>query len=136
MTGEMFEVLRLHSVLRHSLGGEADPADRAQGLTEGLAAGLAAPQKLMTHLFKVRAAALLSNRRPGWCAGYLSGLLVGAEIGGQRDWIGEAEVALIGSETLAPVYARGLAAIGARSRRVDATEAVLAGLQAARCADR
>ena len=38
-------------------------------------------------LFKVRAGSLLSGRTPAWCAGYLSGLLIGAEIGGQRDWI-------------------------------------------------
>lgn len=135
MTGEVFEVLKLHSVLRHSLNGEGDPADRAQGLADGLATGLAAPDKLMTQLFRVRAASLLSDRQAGWCAGYLSGLLVGAEIGGQRDWIGTSgEIPLIGGEALAQIYAQGLAMAGARSRRIDATEAVLAGLKAARLA--
>ncbi len=133
MTGELFEILKVHSVLRHSFNGEPDAADREQGLTDGLEAGLAEPEKLMTHLFRVRAASLLSNRQPGWCAGYLSGLLVGAEIGGQRDWIeGSGEIPLIGGDTLARIYARGLSMIGVASRRLDATDAVLAGLKAAR----
>jgi 2-dehydro-3-deoxygalactonokinase len=140
MTGELFEVLRLHSVLRHSFSAEVDPADTERGLADGLAAGLAAPHKLPTQLFKVRAASLVSNRQAGWCKGFLSGLLVGAEIGGQRDWIGEgagaAEIPLIGSETLVRIYAQGLALLGIRSRRVDATDAVLAGLKAARQAGR
>lgn len=135
MTGEVFEVLKLHSVLRHSFAGEADPADRALGLADGLAEGIAAPDKLMTRLFRVRAASLLSDRQAGWCAGYLSGLLVGSEIGGQRDWIGrDGEIPLIGGEALARIYAQGLSMIGLASRRVDATDAVLAGLKAARSA--
>ncbi len=133
MTGELFEVLKGHSVLRHSFNGEPDAADREQGLTDGLKAGIAAPQKLMTHLFRVRAASLLSNRQAGWCAGFLSGLLVGAEIGGQRDWIeGRGEIPLIGGDTLARIYAQGLSMIGVESRHLDATDAVLAGLKAAR----
>ncbi len=87
----------------------------------------------MTHLFRVRAASLLSNRQAGWCAGFLSGLLVGAEIGGQRDWIeGRGEIPLIGGDTLARIYAQGLSMIGVESRHLDATDAVLAGLKAAR----
>ena len=132
MTGELFEVLRTHSVLRHSLGGELDGPDRAAGLEAGLAAGLAAPQKLSVTLFKVRAGSLLAGRQPDWCAGFLSGLLIGAEIGAQRDWIGGTEIPIVGGIALAQLYARGLTMIGARARILDATEATLAGLRAAR----
>ena len=58
------------------------------------------PHALSATLFKVRAASLLSARTPDWCAGFLSGLLIGAEIGAQRDWIGEGEVAIVGTPGL------------------------------------
>ena len=132
MTGEMYEVLRTHSVLRLSLVGELDGPNRAEGFDAGLAAGIEAPEKLTGMLFKVRAGSLLSGRQPDWCAGYLSGLLIGAEIGGHRDWIGSGEIPLIGSTGLCGLYARGLTLLGAKSRVVDATEATLAGLKAAR----
>ena len=132
MTGELFEVMRTHSVLRLSLAGELDGPERQVGFDAGLALGIEAPERLTGALFKVRAGSLLSGRGPAWCAGYLSGLLIGTEIGGHRDWIGDAEIPLIGGTALCGLYARGLALVGARSRVIDATEATLAGLKAAR----
>lgn len=134
MTGELYEVLRTHSVLRLSMTGDLDGADRDLGFQAGLEAGVEAPERLTALLFKVRAGSLLSGRGPAWSAGFLSGLLIGAEIGGQRDWITDAEIPLIGSTGLCALYARGLDLIGARSRVVDATDATLAGLKAARAA--
>lgn len=131
MTGELFEILRAHSVLRHSVGGESDAADRDAGFEAGLTSGLEAPQRLTANLFKIRAGSLLSGRKPGWCSGFLSGILIGAEIGGQRDWIGSNELPLVGSAPLCTLYARGFAMIGIRTRIVDATDATLAGLKAA-----
>lgn len=132
MTGELFEVLATHSVLRHSLQGERGGTDNADGFDVGLTQGLERPERLTATLFKVRAGSLLSGRNPAWCAGFLSGLLIGAEIGGQRDWLGMAEVPLVGSQRLCALYAKGFAALGAKSRLVDATDATLSGLKAAR----
>jgi 2-dehydro-3-deoxygalactonokinase len=134
MTGELYEVLRSHSVLRLSLQGPLEGPGRTEGLEAGLAAGLEAPERLPALLFKVRAGSLLSGRQPDWCAGFLSGLLVGAEVGGQRDWIAaqQAEIPLIGSAALCAVYARALVLAGVGSRVIDATEATLAGLKLAR----
>lgn len=132
MTGEMFELLRAHSVLRHSLDGDLHGAARDEGFAHGLALGLDAPGRLLSQLFKVRTAALLSGRTPDWCAGYLSGLLIGSEIGGARSWIGRETVAVVGDETLSALYAAGIEAAGGQARIVDGTEAVLAGLAAAR----
>jgi len=136
MTGELYEVLRTHSVLRLSLAGDLDGPEREDGLTAGLEAGIDAPQKLPAMLFKVRAGSLLSGRTPAWCAGYLSGLLIGAEIGGQRDWLGGGEIPLIGGAALCGLYIKGLALAGAKGRIVDATEATLTGLKAARASIR
>lgn len=132
MTGELFDVLQAHSVLRHSLGGGQDGPGREAGFDAGLAAAIDAPQKLPAMLFKVRAGSLLSGRTPDWSAGYLSGVLIGTEIGCQRDWIGAGETPILGNAYLARLYARGLAMIGARTRIIDGTEATLAGLKAAR----
>lgn len=132
MTGEMFELLRTHSVLRHSLDGDLDGPGRAEGFATGAAAGLEHPEQLLGTLFQVRASALLSGKQPDWCAGYLSGLLVGTEIGSNRHLIGDAPVPLIGSAALCALYAQVFDMIGARGEPQDATQVVVAGLKAAR----
>ena len=134
MTGELFEVLSTHSVLRLTVGGDVNDPERDVGFDVGLAAGVESPEKRAGMLFKARAGALLSGRSQAWCAGFLSGLLIGAEIGGFRDGLHEGEVPLIGSMTLCALYARALLRVGAASRIIDATEATLAGLRAARLA--
>ncbi len=132
MTGEIFEVLKTHSVLRHSLQGELSGADRDAGFEAGLELGLDKPERLTATLFKVRAGSLLNGRSAPYSAGFLSGLLIGAEIGGQRDWISSAEIPLIGSPALCALYLTAFRKAGARARVVDATDATLAGLKAAR----
>lgn len=136
MTGEIFALLRTHSVLRLSLGeNKIDPghdANGEEGITVGLQTGIAAPERLSANLFKVRSGSLLSGRTPAWCAGYLSGLLIGAEIGGQRDNLTTNEVPLIGSTALCAVYAQGLAMLDIKGTIVEASQTTLAGLKAAR----
>jgi 2-dehydro-3-deoxygalactonokinase len=131
MSGEIYDTLGTHSVLRHSLQGDTNGPEHEPGLEAGLAAGFESPEKLTSLLFKVRAASLLSGRGPDWCAGFLSGLLIGTEIAGHRDWLGD-DIVLIGSPALCALYARGLGLAGIGSRTIDATEAALAGLKAAR----
>lgn len=132
MTGEMFELLRTHSVLRHSLTGDLDGPGRAVGFKAGAEAGLAHPEQLLGTLFQVRAGSLLSARQPDWCAGYLSGLLIGTEVGANRHLIGGEPVPLIGAPALCALYAQVLDMAGASGAPQDATEIVLAGLKAAR----
>lgn len=132
MTGEMFEILKTQSVLRHSLGEPTDGPERESGFQTGARAGLDHPEALLGQLFRVRASALLSGRTPDWCAGYLSGLLIGTEVAANRNQIGDEPVPLIGSAALCALYARVLAMTGAAGRIVDSTEVVLAGLKAAR----
>ncbi len=132
MTGEMFELLKTHSVLRHSLSGDLDGPEREIGFQTGARDGLDDPAGLLGRLFRVRASALLSGRPPDWCAGYLSGLLIGTEIAANRNLVGTDPVPLIGSAALCALYARVLAMAGASGRVVDSTEVVLAGLNAVR----
>ncbi|HEY8576272.1 MAG TPA: 2-dehydro-3-deoxygalactonokinase [Devosia sp.] len=132
MTGELFELLRTHSVLRHSLGGDLEGPGRKEGFAAGAEAGLAHPEQLLGTLFEVRAGSLLSGRQPDWCAGYLSGLLIGTEVGSNRHLMGNEPIPLIGSPALCALYADVLAMAGASGAPQDATQIVLAGLKAAR----
>ena len=132
MTGELFDVLSTHSVLRHSMPKEQTNGDTQGGLAQGLAEGMQAPHLLTSKLFKTRAASLLSGRDPDWCAGYLSGLLVGSEVAGYKDWLTDAPVPLIGSERLCQLYAKALAMIGAKTEIIASSDATLAGLGAVR----
>lgn len=131
MTGELFELLGTHSVLRHSLAGEATGPATEDGIAAGLASGIEAPGLLTERLFRTRSAALLSGKGPDWCGGYLSGLLVGAEVGGHRDWIGKDRIPLIGSPRLCRLYTAALDRIGARAETIDVTEVTIGGLKAA-----
>lgn len=132
MTGEMFDILRTHSVLRHSLVEPYDPVDREDGFAVGSQLGLHDPGRLTSTLFTVRAAALVSGRSSGWCAGYLSGLLIGTEIAASKDWFENAPVVLVGAPGLTALYARVLSQAGAEAKMLDATAATLAGLASAR----
>jgi 2-dehydro-3-deoxygalactonokinase len=132
MTGELFEAVSAHTVVRHALAGEQSGPEAEAGISAGLAAGLETPALLTSLLFRTRAASLLSGKGPDWCAGYLSGLLVGAEVGGRREWIGEDIVPIIGSPRLCQIYTAALTQAGARTETIDATDATIAGLIAAR----
>jgi 2-dehydro-3-deoxygalactonokinase len=132
MTGELFDVLGTHSVLRHSLNGEQIGPYTEEGVYVGVGAGLDDPQRVTSLLFRTRASALLSQKGPDWCFGYLSGLLVGAEIGGHRDWIAPEAIPLIGSGRLNRIYAAAFSRIGVGTEQIDAKDATLAGLRAAR----
>jgi 2-dehydro-3-deoxygalactonokinase len=133
MTGELYEVLSQHSVLRHSFAaGSIDGPATEDGVAEGMRAGLESPALATSLLFRTRAAALLSGKGADWCSGYLSGLLVGVEIGGHRDWLQGAPVPLIGSARFGRLYGAALKLIGAVGEPIDASEATIAGLIAAR----
>ncbi len=127
-------MLRTHSVLRHSLGGELEGPGRDEGFATGVRSRARSPRAVCWgNCSRCGPARCCRARQPDWCAGYLSGLLIGSEIGANREWIGDARSA---ADRLGQRFARFMARrwrkIGVRSRLVDATEAVLAGLKAAR----
>jgi 2-dehydro-3-deoxygalactonokinase len=132
MTGELYEVLSKHSVLRHSFVGEAQGPATEAGVAAGMDAGIAEPELVTGLIFRTRAAALLSGKGADWCSGFLSGLLVGAEVAGHRRWLADAAVPLIGSARLCRLYGAALQRLGIESEAIDATDATLAGLIAAR----
>lgn len=128
MTGELFAVLSQSTVLRHSLGDARPSGDPASpGFVQGVARGLAAPGRLLTDLFGVRAAALLRGVQGVEAADALSGLLIGAEIGGM-DNPATAPVILVADGAMAQLYGKALEMAGHPVRIADAEAAVQRGL--------
>ncbi len=128
MTGELFALLSQSSVLRHSLGDARPSGDPASpGFISGVARGLARPGHLLTDLFGVRAAALLQGVQGAAAADALSGLLIGAEIGGRETPAG-APVILVADGAMAQLYGKALDMAGCPVRIMGGEAGVQRGL--------
>jgi 2-dehydro-3-deoxygalactonokinase len=127
MTGELFDLIGTHSVLRHSLDGTGWEDGEFMNSVEAM---MAAPETLAARLFSIRAEALVSGLAPAAARARLSGLLIGAELVAARPhWHGR-EAVIVGANQQAELYTKGLSGLGAKVRSVDATKVTLAGLRA------
>jgi 2-dehydro-3-deoxygalactonokinase len=125
MTGELFDLLRKHSLLKSEA-----TADDMAAFDEGLDAA-ADGGALSARLFSAR-----SRVTGGWAdaqstPSYVSGLLIGAELAGAHGLLGAASdepVDLIGEPKLCDRYARALRQAGRTCHQHDGDQAVLAGL--------
>lgn len=124
MTGELFAMLRAHSIL----------GDLLQDVAEGGAAFRAGVDHALTHddltaeLFRVRARALLGESRSNGSASYVSGLLIGADLRVGLDRDPGAEIHVVGSGDLAALFRAALEHRGQRAKQVDGAAAIRAGL--------
>ncbi|MCM5569833.1 2-dehydro-3-deoxygalactonokinase [Burkholderiaceae bacterium FT117] len=111
MTGELYAVLRQHSILGR-LCEEPESPDAPGPLSafdDGVERGLADPGALGHLLFTVRSEGLLGQRPPDHLPGYLSGLLIGAEIGDAlKAFASAGPPCVIASPALAARYLRAL----------------------------
>ena len=110
MTGELYAVLREHSILGRLAVAGVDEAALDRGVRHSLRQGAA-----LTHdLFSARSLALTEALAPKGVADYLSGLLLGAEIAAARIWLARhglehTTVMLLGDDALLTRYRRALA---------------------------
>jgi 2-dehydro-3-deoxygalactonokinase len=116
MTGELFEVLGRHSILRHSVAGEADAALHGlQAFFEGVE--LSREMPLSAALFRVRTRQVLDGREPLANHAYLSGILIGGEL---AELAGGAEsaspIAICASGPLGQAYAQAARVLGLADR--------------------
>lgn len=125
MTGEVYGLFARHSILARTLDAEA-PLDKAAFLRGVEQAGRG--EGLLHDAFGVRALGLFGGLSPAESASYLSGLLIGDEIGRQELSAG-GEVIVIGAPALGERYALALGNRGTTVRRFGA-EATWAGLRA------
>jgi 2-dehydro-3-deoxygalactonokinase len=107
MTGEVFAVMVQHSILGRLMTGDRhDPEAFARGLDQA-AGGL-----LLNDLFSARTLGLFGELPGTGLRAYLSGLLIGHEIAeakrGGLIGTGDAEVMVVGSASLSPLYVEAL----------------------------
>lgn len=111
MTGELFELLRRHSILKDAVAVSDGPSSPSlhNSFSEGVAAG--AGQNLLHAAFRVRTNQLFGQLTKMENLDYLSGLLIGAEL--QSLLTGAAEhIYLCGGAHLEKHYATALAVLG------------------------
>jgi 2-dehydro-3-deoxygalactonokinase len=125
MTGELFNLLKEHSILADLL---ALPAEPGPAFEAGVRHGLDGDD-LTAELFSVRARTLLGKAPREEASAYVSGLLIGADLKTGLRLAGEREVVTIGSPALTRLFTAALAATGRPSRSIDGEAAFLAGLR-------
>lgn len=125
MTGEIFGLLRQHSILADVLRSEvSDNASFREGVADALDS-----KPLMQALFSIRAAHVLGQPRIEG-ASYASGLLIGTD---WRDNAGDASgdiISLVGEPALCRLYASAAEIAGRSTRMIDGGEAFVAGMMA------
>lgn len=104
MTGEMFQVLKRHSILGDLM---EDDIDDANAFTLGVDRALE-DKSFLSLVFSVRTEGLFGNIAPQSLSSYLSGLLIGSEIRAERIRHGIRPVGIIGDGTLINLYERAL----------------------------
>ena len=125
MTGELFSLLKEHSILADLLKGPVEPNDvfraaaRHAVFNEALPAGL----------FSVRASVLLGQMKKEDAPSYTSGLLIGTDIRIGLSVPTGAQVAVMGRPELTNLYDVALAQADRRSVEIDGEKCFLAGVQ-------
>jgi 2-dehydro-3-deoxygalactonokinase len=120
MTGELFDLLQRSSLF--AAGGGTGESDAEAGLADGLARRGA----LSARLFEARSGQLVAGKSAGWASGFVSGLLIGAEIAEMEP---QGAVTIIAEPELAARYSRALAHQGLEPTILDAEECTIAGLR-------
>ena len=120
MTGEVFAVLRDHSILGRMLA-SAEAGFAAEAFARGVRRGHERSGEILHLLFGVRTMTLQDDLAPQQASDYLSGLLIGSEIAAGRSWAASEGVpldsaVLIGSGALCARYAAALRATGGEAR--------------------
>jgi 2-dehydro-3-deoxygalactonokinase len=111
MTGEVYAALTGHTILGRLMQLDAPPDDAA--FARGVAYGLEAPAALLSRIFSARTLGLFEQLAAAALPSYLSGLLIGSEIGSalamrQRP----KRITLLASPALASRYAAALRLAG------------------------
>ena len=126
MTGELFNIISKHSVLRHSV----DEGWDEEAFIESVSDGMMNANMLTNNLFGLRASSLLEGLQPANATAKLSGMLIGLELAGAKGfWLGN-QVVIIGGNKIMDHYQAALTQQGVMPIRANADEMVLVGLVA------
>ena len=125
MTGELFSLLKEHSILSDLL---ARPAEANRAFEAGVRHGLD-HDDLTAELFSVRARVLLGKAAAEDAASYTSGLLIGSDLRIGLRFAGTSEVVAMARPELTRLYGAALDVAGRSYTVVDGEEAFLAGVR-------
>ena len=126
MTGEIFNLLREHSILSDLLDGEAEVGEAFEGAVRR---ALLEPG-VTSHLFEARAGFLLGGLAKEDAADFVSGLLIGEDVRIGLAEAKETRIIVMGRPGLTGLYAAALGVAGAEAAEVDGEEAFIAGARA------
>lgn len=125
MTGELFNLIKNHSILAPQLDG---PVAASESFRAGVAAAMAGDD-ILSGLFRIRARHLLgvADAQP---ASFASGLLIGSDVrAAMAGHDSTEEVCLVGRADLCALYEVAMEMHGRAARIVDGAAAFLAGMR-------
>lgn len=126
MTGELFSLLKKHSILADLLQGEAQPgAAFSRGVRHALG-----HDDLTSELFAVRARVLLGQASSTEAASYTSGLLIGADVRIGLGDRGTRRVQVMGRPELTRLYVAAIREAGGDPIELDGEQSFLSGIRA------
>lgn len=124
MTGELFSLLKQHSILADVLGG---PVDVNDAFKRGARFGLD-HEMLPAALFGVRASVLLGQMKKEDAPSYVSGLLIGTDVRIGLTWPLSVRIPIMGRKELTRLYAAAVEEAGREAVEVDGEQCFLAGI--------
>jgi len=125
MTGELFSILKEHSILSDLLQGAVCVNDAfRRGVHETME-----HETLPADLFGVRAQVLLGQAKREDAASYASGLLIGTDVRIGLTTPYGAQVTIIGRPDLTALYAAAVTEHGRSAAQLDGEQCFLAGIQ-------
>jgi 2-dehydro-3-deoxygalactonokinase len=129
MTGELYALLRQHSILRHSTGDDAKVSATDPVFLQYVQIGLSKEGGL-GRLFSIRAASLVGDANAADSSAALSGLLIGTEIRDASAILDQTggDIHIIGSGSLGLLYQAALSIAGFTPFIQDGPALVRAGL--------
>ena len=124
MTGELFSLLKDHSILADLLQGPVDINDAFRTAARFAIANEALP----AELFSIRARVLLGQAKKEDAASYASGLLIGTDVRIGLSLPTSAQVTVIGRPELTRLYAAAIKEANREAIELDGERCFLAGI--------
>jgi 2-dehydro-3-deoxygalactonokinase len=124
MTGELFSLLKEHSILADLLKGPVEDND----VFKGAARHAIFNESLPAELFSVRASVLLGEMKKEDAASYASGLLIGTDVRIGLAVPTGAQVVVMGRPELTRLYSAALAEAKREAVELDGEQCFLAGI--------
>jgi 2-dehydro-3-deoxygalactonokinase len=125
MTGELFKLLKDHSILADLL---QTPVEANDAFKRGVRHAMER-EMLPADLFGVRAGVLLGQSNKADASSYVSGLLIGTDVRIGLTWPAGAQVGVIGRPELTRLYAAAIAEANREAIEIDGEQCFLGGIQ-------